>query len=62
MSIVFDQHLGKKSFIVLKGCGDVDLFFKVLCIMAFFWPREPASELSLLYIECIDKFILIIKL
>ena len=48
MSIVFDQHLGKKSIMVLKGCGGVDLFFKVICIMALFWPREPASELSLL--------------
>ena len=46
MSIVFDQHLGKKSIMVLKGCGGVDLFFKVICIMALSW--EPASELSLL--------------
>ena len=47
MSIVFDQHLGKISYMVLEGCGGVD-FFKVICIMALFWLREQASELSLL--------------
>ena len=35
MSKVIDQHLGKKSIMILKGCGGVDLFFKVICIMAF---------------------------